>query len=318
MKRMERAAIAVLMSLIVTGSSISAFCGPGDEGSPPAAAGEVKQAEDEGAVRFHRPYEKGDRFTLKAKLTITFDKRIGKNQNKQKMNFAEDLIWESSVRVIGVSEAGEPVTLMARVKKAVERVEGQDHPMSIEGGALGISAKGGQFEFNAKGQDQIHPAEVQTLQVIFGFLSGAIKPAGPSTTSDLFDPPGKVAEGETWKGDAEKIAGYVAMELAAQGIPVEADDVSCDLTFKGTETWDGLPCHRVVKRIVVTGIDIPDFTGDVELIQEDDVLLPVDAGLKKHRIQRTFHQKIKGRIVKQGQIADIVDDTLIEGEYIFE
>jgi len=305
-------ALGIIGALFVFSADASA-----QEAAREAAAESAKPAPDGDGpyeIRFHSPMARGDRFKMTLDMKIHSKSRMSKGLEMQFGGGEEDLdlLFKADVRVIKVNETGEPTWAAVKVTEAKKTAEGKTEALSVEGADLGVSFQNDKMNYQRKDGTEIPPEEQGLLGMIFQSPTNR-------NPDDYLAPKNPVRVGESWEADKALMAEALSDKSAGFGFPIKPENLAATLKLQGIETWNGLPCYRVIQDTRITDVELPRFTGEFFIEIHEDQLIPVDPSVKKSSMAQDFHQRIKGKVVdEKANYVDFLSESEITAKVAIE
>jgi hypothetical protein len=272
----------------------------------PAADGTYK-------VATHRPYTKGQKYTLTLQASIHEESFMGLSPDAMDGGSGDmEMSVVAKVTVMDVNTVGEATAMMAHIDKAQFGPKGKVKAMAVEGADLGMALSKGSFRVTARDGRKISEEEQSVLSQAFE------PPTGIS--SDEYLSPGKdVKPGESWGIKKEVWAKVLAAQKGEGAKVPDPSKLDGKVTFVGVEDWTGTPCLHLKISQADNSADSKDFTGEYSMQVTQDAWIPVDIKLNKNKAEGEQSVRVKGKIHKtDGTLLNVRSVTKVDFKAMVE
>ena len=254
-------------------------------------------------LTFNRPHHPGESYKLDVSLEAHSLEHMGIGQGSGGGSSDAALTLSGSVRVLRVNAIGEPMMFLLSVDKASLVNDKKDVPLDMAGAEIGVSYPGGKPNFVRRDGKKLGREASMLLAQLF--------PTPRGIDPDTYEGPGHpVKPGESWPINTQAVA-----ELFKKGGKggVDPSKISGTVTFKGMETWEGVPCYHVVSTLTMKDLTMPHFLGSMRTDISQDLLLPADAKIRKSRETNVIVSDVFGKILSgDGKKMDIKSKSQVK------
>jgi hypothetical protein len=261
------------------------------EAAKPAHAASVA-ASEAGTYKVvtHRPYNKGQKYTLTMQASVHQEGAMGASVDSMEGGSSDDEIsLVAKVTVMDINAVGEATMMMVHLDKGQAGPKGKVKAMALEGADLGMAIQKGRFRVTARDGRKVPDEEQMWLAMIFEAPTGV--------SSDTYLSPGKdVKPGDSWPVNREAWSKYLAAANPEAKKTPDPNKLEGKVTFVGVEEWAGTPCLHLKVDQTDKSTEIPDFTGEYFNQTKQDIWVPVDAKLNKNRAEGEQTQRLNGKI----------------------
>lgn len=273
---------------------------PAKSPAPAAVAGGAYK------VATHRPYSKGQRYTMTMQASVHQEGAIGPSPDKMEGGAADDAISiVAKVTVMDVNSVGEATMMMVHMDKAQAGPKDKVKAMAVEGGDLGLSLVKGRFRVTARDGRKVPEEEQMWLSMIF-------EPPTGVPSDEVLGPGKEVRVGDSWPINREAWSkSLAAMGGEGQKAP-DPTKLEGKVTLVGVEDWGGVPClHLKVEQTDKSG-EVPNFTGEFFNQINQDLWVPVDTKLPKTRVEGEQLNRLNGKVhSKDGALLNMRQQTKV-------
>lgn len=238
----------------------------------------------------HRPFTKGQKYTLTMKAEVHQEMFMGKSPDAMEGGSSDDEISiVAKVTVMDTNAIGEATMMMVHMDKGQAGPKGKAKPMALEGADLGLALQKGRFRVTARDGRKVPEEEQMWLSMIFEAPTGI--------PSDTYLSPGKgVKPGDSWPVDREAWAKSLATRNPEAKKPPDPAKLEGKVTFVGVEEWAGTPCLHLKVDQTDKSSEIPEFTGEFFSQTKQDIWVPVDPKINKNKAEGEQSQRLNGKI----------------------
>ncbi|MBM4031493.1 MAG: hypothetical protein FJ291_06860 [Planctomycetes bacterium] len=177
-------------------------------------------------IRLHRPLKPGQKFHISSagstsrKTVVTVG---GKVTQQTAVAYSAELV--AMATIIHVGSAGEPIEVSYRIARCVRTDGGKEEVLVRPGLVLDVSSAWGDTVFAVNGS-RLGPQAMEALELVVRLARPGTKEEGGP---EGFSPEGRKRIGESWKANAEALAG----PLPGIGVSVPKEGIDGMMTLVG-------------------------------------------------------------------------------------